>query len=145
MNDEQLDVLACQLFKIFAEYEYALKQDGYFKNTNRGDIIIDWNKFANEKIGNDFLESLGENSESAKYILDKPPMKQTVINSNIIWKEISNNGASVQVLFEHIRRVRNNLFHGAKFGTSWFEPSRSKKLIHHSIIVLNSFKSKLYN
>ena len=97
-------------------------------------------KFAKENVGPDFLKKLGKQAISAQYILENPPMKQ-VLNERgkVIWKEVPNNDKTVEALFGHIRRIRNNLFHGAKFNGTWFAPERSKKLLKSGLEVLSYF------
>ena len=140
-NSQDLDELSFKFFKIFAQYESSLKDKGFFQKGNSGSILVDWDKFVNEKIGSNFMEILGEETDSAEYILQYPPMKQTVNGENkIIWVEVPNSERSVQILFGHISRIRNNLFHGAKFNGTWFAPERSRKLLKSGLIVLQCFK-----
>jgi len=143
--NEELDRLSFELFKLFAEYEYELKQYKFFKTNNGSNIEVDWDRFANEKIGRHFMDILNDDHASAQYILSNPPKKQEIEDNSIVWTKVSNTDTSVQALFGHIRRVRNNLFHGAKFGATWSEPSRNKKLIEHSIIILKCLKIKLHD
>lgn len=140
MTNEELDNLACKFFKLFAQYESSLKEQGYFRIVRHNFPEADWNRFVNEKIGSDFLQKLGNKTELAMYILEKPPMKQVVENGQIVWQEVSNNEKSVQTLFGHIRRIRNNLHHGAKFNGTWFDPERSEKLISNALEILEHFK-----
>jgi len=144
MPNRVLDQLAFDIFKIFAQYESSLKEHGYFDSAHRQKIIVDWDRFANEKIGRDFLDQLGEKASSANYILENPPMKQ-IINENghIIWQEVANSEHSVQALFGYISRIRNNLFHGAKFNDTWFAPERSEQLMEHALVILRHFKNKI--
>jgi len=68
-------------------------------------------------------------------------MKQAInAKGDIIWIEVSNKERSVQILFGHISRIRNNLFHGAKFHETWFDPMRSEQLLRHGLIVLRHFR-----
>jgi hypothetical protein len=141
MPKNKLDKLAFDLFKIFAQYESSLKERGYFKVASGQKIIVDWDKFVNEKIGESFLVKLDSKEPSARYILENPPMKQVVNgHGKVVWQEVSNAEKSVQVLFGHISRIRNNLFHGAKFNGSWFDPDRSEILMKHALVVLKHFK-----
>ncbi len=139
----KLDRLAFRFFKLFAQYESTLKERGYFYVRN-GHIFVGWDRFANEIIGHNFLNALGEVASEAEYILENPPMKQEVNNfGNIIWAEVQNNDRSVQALFSHIRRMRNNLFHGAKFNGEWFDPKRSQKLLKAGLIILEHYRDWL--
>ena len=138
--ENKLDQLALKFFKLYAQYEFFLKENKYFEE-RRGTIIVDWDRFVNQQIGPDFLDKMGDLRPSAEYILENPPKKQ-VVNENgvIIWSDVPNNERSVQVLFGHISRIRNNLFHGAKFNGTWFSPERNLKLISDGVIVLECFK-----
>ncbi len=139
--DEELDKMAFMFFKLFAQYESYLKTNGYFSVANNGTINVDWDRFVNEKIGATYIKQLGDNANSANYILNQPPKKQAVdAHGRITWVDASSREKSVQVLFGHISRTRNNLFHGAKFHETWFSPKRSKKLICHGLVVLENFK-----
>lgn len=139
--NQLLDQLAFRFFKLFAQYESTLKERNYFRVENRDRIVVDWNRFANEVVGDNFINDLGDKAKSAHFILQQPPMKQVANNEgNIIWQEVSNHDQSVQVLFGHICRIRNNLFHGSKFNGTWFDPDRSKALMEHGLIILEHYK-----
>src|SRR5690606_13873449 len=106
-----------------------------FFTSNKGKLIVDWDRFANEVIGSAFLEKLGNNRNAAEYILENPPNKQSVNDQGkIIWSEVPNKERSVQILFSHISRIRNNLYHGAKFNGTWFDPERSRELLSKGLI-----------
>jgi hypothetical protein len=139
--EEQLDKLAFSFFKLFAQYESYLKKHKYFQITNGGKINVDWDRFVNERIGQDYINKLGGNAASAEYILSAPPKKQVVNPEGVIvCGEVSNDERSVQILFGHISRIRNNLYHGAKFNGTWFDPERSEQLLLHGLTVLEHFK-----
>ncbi len=88
---QELDKLSFKFFKIFAQYESSLKDKGFFRIGTSGSIVVDWDRFVNKKIGSKFMEMLGEETDSADYILQYPPMKQTVNGENkIIWTEVPN-------------------------------------------------------
>lgn len=141
--DKQLDILAFNFFKLFAQYESSLKENGYF-TFNNGRIIVNWDKFANQVIGSNFLSELGGARDSAEYILNNPPKKQSVNDENkIVWIDVPNTERSVQILFSHISRIRNNLYHGAKFNGTWFDPERSELLLTHALQILDFYKQKL--
>lgn len=142
--ENALDTLAYRFFKLFAQYESTLKERNFFRAERNGNIIVDWNRFANEVVGANFKIDLGESVEAAEYILQQPPMKQVVNEYNkIIWTEVSNEDQSTQALFGHICRTRNNLFHGAKFNGSWFDPERSEALLQKSMVILVHYKARL--
>jgi len=140
--DEILDNYAFKFFKLYAKYEYFLKASGYFQSVNAGKkILVDWDAFVNQNIGVDYLTLDGEEKVAVNYILDNPPCQQAVNEDGvIIWAPVSNTERNVQILFGHISRVRNNMFHGAKFNGTWFDPERNLSLLKHSLTVLNAFK-----
>ena len=137
MNDQALNVLAAEFFHVFARMEYALKGSGF----NRGDgpAEPDWTAFAVA------IENLIDTPPSEEvrnavdFILKAPPKKQLIANGLIEWKEIapSTNSRS-DALFQYIRRIRNNLFHGGKFNGHWFSPERSEHLMRAGLTVLKA-------
>jgi hypothetical protein len=46
----RLDRLAFELFKLFAQYEYALKAGGYGRAGRGGQAEPGWDRFANEVV-----------------------------------------------------------------------------------------------
>ena len=141
--DQELDLLAFKFFKLFARYESSLKERGFFV-ANRGQVTVDWDRYANEEIGNTFLAELGHAQNAAMYILENPPKKQSANAANEIeWVDVPNNERCVQILFAHICRIRNNLYHGAKFNGTWFDPERSKLLLSNALLVLENYKDRL--
>lgn len=54
--------------------------------------------------------------QAIEYILKEPPKKQFIVNGSIEWRDIApQSNSNAEILFQYIRRVRNNLFHGGKF------------------------------
>lgn len=135
---EDLDQLAFRFFKVFAQYEYALKAMGYgrAKNKKNDAAEADWDRFANE-VGAVLLKKQDANiADAVKYLLLHPPKQQVWINDTVGWKDVRNDESSPQILFAHIRRVRNNLYHGGKFNERWIAPDRSYELISKSLLLL---------
>jgi len=142
--DDHLDKISFDFFKLFAQYESTLKERDYFHTDKTRKVIVDWDRFANEVVGNNFKNDLGALAEAAEYILQQPPMKQTVDKRNkVVWADVTSEDQSVQALFGHIRRTRNNLFHGAKFNETWFDPERSNRLISKSLAILDHYRAWL--
>ena len=138
-----LDQLAFKFFKLFARFEATLKERDFYRVEN-GKIVVDWDRFATEIVGKTFLTDLGDKSASATYILNEPPMKQGPNEQNrIVWLDVPANDKSAQALFGHIRRMRNNLYHGAKFNGTWFNPERSQLLLSHGLVVMEHYSSWL--
>ncbi|TWH71500.1 hypothetical protein LX59_01788 [Azomonas agilis] len=140
MAHSELDHLAFRFFKLFAQYESTLKEREHFQPGKNGTINVDWDRFANEVVGPNFIVNLGDNSSAAEYILESPPMKQSIgDDGRIVWKEVPNTERSAQILFAHICRMRNNLFHGAKFNGTWFDPDRSTALLECGLMILEHY------
>lgn len=141
-KDRELDRLAFEFLKLFARYEYALKMMGYVGQYSNGNIFADWDRFANE-VGRCILDEPSTCvKEAIEYLYNKPPKRQVLKNGLVEWEEVNASERSAQILFRHIRRVRNNLFHGGKFNGRWFAPDRSETLMRHSITVLKALISK---
>jgi hypothetical protein len=140
---KSLDDMAIRFFKLYAQYESTLKEKGYFRSDSSCNVIVDWDKFSNEVIGKNFKKDACFLKEDFDYILDNPPMRQVVRDGCIIWENVSAKEKSVQMLFSHISRVRNTLFHGAKFNGSWLDPQRSERLLSHSLSILEGFRVKI--
>lgn len=142
-NINELECLAFSLFKIFAQYEYTIKKMGYLKNkNNNANAEPNWDKFV-KNYGNKLIEEKNENEglhEAIKYIINNPPSKQLVNSGKLIWVSQEPYKLNAHNLFTNIRLIRNNLYHGGKFSTDWFEPQRSKELISSALIVLSRFK-----
>lgn len=134
--EEELHRLASEMFRVFARFEYALKAAGF--HNGDGAAEPNWRAFA-ETIP-DALQAQ-QNPELVKavaYILEHPPKKQMVRNSQLEWSVSApeTDLHSDRVLI-YVRRVRNNLFHGGKFNGRWFEPERSEQLLRHCLTILN--------
>ncbi len=136
MTDD-LDQLAFQFFKVFAQCEYALKAMGFGRAARGGDAAeADWDRFAND-IGVLLLQETQEDVVAVRtYLLTEPPKRQVWIDGVVKWAMVSNNDRSAQMLFGHIRRVRNNLYHGGKFHAEWIAPDRSRELMSKSLLLL---------
>lgn len=133
-----LDSLAVDLFRLFAQFEYCLKATGFCRSGRSGEASPDWSRFASE------LPSLFEPppyaplSEAVSYILAHPPKKQVFTDGHLQWRDVrpgSNN--QNDIVLQYVRHVRNNLFHGGKFNGHWFAPERSYELLRHSLVILN--------
>ena len=136
MND--LNALSFRFFKLFAQYEYALKAMGYGAAGRNGQAEADWDRFAND-IGAAIMTVQDEPVvEARRYILDSPPKRQIWVDHSVRWQAVPNSEQSVQILFGHIRRVRNNLYHGGKFNGRWIDPDRSRELIASALVLLEA-------
>jgi hypothetical protein len=133
---EHLDQQAFCFFKLFAQFEYALKAMGYGRAGSNGSAEANWDRFANE-VGVMLLQDPDPQViEARMYLLEHPPKRQMWIDGAVGWAEVQVAEKSAQILFSHIRRVRNNLYHGGKFNGRWLDPDRSQLLISKSLVLL---------
>ena len=133
----EIDQLAFRFFKVFAQCEYALKAMGYGRAAYAGAAEADWDRFANE-VGSLLLGNVDPAIVAARtYLFENPPKRQVWTNAGVVWGEVPNNERSAQILFSHIRRVRNNLYHGGKFNGRWIDPDRSVELMSKSLQLLD--------
>ena len=135
LHNEELYALASEFFRVFSRTEYALKASGF----NRGDgpAEANWATFALAVEA--FIANPGatEVSEAVEFIFREPPKKQFIDNGEIQWRDIKpSTNSRADELFQYIRRIRNNLFHGGKFNGRWFAPERSESLMKAGLIVL---------
>lgn len=96
----------------FTRMEYALKENGYCQ-PGRRETTPDWDRFANASPN---LETGCPVAASAAIELyyNHPPMKQLFVNDVLEFQHDHIANRSNTRLFVLLRRVRNNLFHGAK-------------------------------
>ena len=96
----------------------------------------DWDRFSNE-VGVRVLAVPHDEVQLAiHYIFEQPPKRQIWVDGSVDWEVVPNNERSPQLLFAHIRRARNNLHHGGKFGSQWIDPDRSHRLPTSGHLVL---------
>jgi len=140
-DDKNLDYLGVKFYEDFSRTEYALKGAGYIRGTSNAQA--DWESFSVEPeveklIANPSTSTL---KEAINFILIAPPMKQVGFDKVPLWEvsEPITNSTSNKLLI-YIRRIRNNLFHGAKFNEHWFKPERSEPLLRHSLVILSAVR-----
>ncbi|MBK5016684.1 hypothetical protein [Pantoea sp. S62] len=130
-----LNKLCFEFFTEFARYEFFLKITGLTQG--EGDAKANWDRYALEVEEIIASPDTAELKDAIDYILTHPPKKQIVRNRVLLWDERPVQGRSkAQQVFLLIRRIRNNLFHGGKFNSHWFEPERSELLMQHALIIL---------
>ncbi|OAE53002.1 hypothetical protein A7J67_18555 [Achromobacter xylosoxidans] len=131
--------LAMRFIDAFMNAELALKLGGYGRMQG-GAACADWDSFASsikEKFDNVMDQSF---RDSVAYLVQNPPRKQVINGRTLEWK-VSPPPATLsaaQQCLLIVRRVRNNLIHGAKsYALGGADPSeRNNKLVDSSRIVL---------
>lgn len=115
--------------------EFALKEIGYCKNAGNQNAEVDWDRFANERLGASFFDAMKAEG-NVNVLLETPPKRQIVDDQGYLcWKQV---GAvsNIQELVGSIRRVRNNLFHGGKSGDP--DKDRNIALVGDALFVIDA-------
>ena len=55
---EEQPVGADRLFKVMMRLEFALKEIGFCRSANKQNAEVDWDRFANERLGASFFDAL---------------------------------------------------------------------------------------
>ena len=132
-------------FVTFARVELALKSAGFFQHhpcpdpTDPPDASPDWDKFA-ISLRTVFCKDVNPNLYAAcEDILLNPPWREVICNDSSMWRadpppqELT----PVESLLLSIRRLRNNLFHGASFSSvQGYDLTTTENLLKASVIVL---------
>lgn len=137
-----LPKLAIDFFVVFSRFECALKRSGTYAIGDVDGVSPDWDKFAQD-LGPRFLSDVLA-LNIAPVLIANPPKKQVKLPDGMLgWKD-TNVVKRTSDLFVAIRRVRNNLVHGAKYQDSgagypdFVEGSeRSDVLLVQSMAVMN--------
>lgn len=126
--------LACEFFATFARLEFALKEGG-FRRDARGLAAPAWQRFAKSLEGKIALDEGSALAEAVSYLTADTPKVQM---ANGDWEPRALEGASpIAQAIDAAGRVRNNLFHGGKFGLD-SPDGRDEKLVRSAMIVLKA-------
>jgi len=130
--------LALEFLGTFARCEYALKGSGYAKGDSNS-VEANWDKFAND-IDWHFRRVADKSFRKAvDYLLSEPPRKQVLEEERLRWRVSSPNPQlpKAQQTLLMVRRVRNNLFHGAKVWSPEYDNRpRDIRLLKAGLVVL---------
>lgn len=124
--------LACEFFAVFARAEYALKACSIVRS---GTVTVEpaWRTFA-ERLDPDHPSLVsGSVRDAIAYLCEHPPRVQVAPTA---WEDKALRGPSdLARALEASRRVRNNLFHGGKYGHIE-KPERDSHLVKASLIFI---------
>jgi hypothetical protein len=130
--------LALEFLGSFARCEYALKCSGFAKG-NANSVEPDWYAFTKE-VDWHFRRIKDEAfREAVQFLMTEPPRKQVLHDGRLQWKESSpdRNLRKAQQVLLMVRRIRNNLFHGAKvWSPEYSNRERDIKLLQAGLAVL---------
>ncbi|MEQ8899292.1 MAG: hypothetical protein RID23_19595 [Roseovarius sp.] len=133
---KELPENSLELFKIFMRLEFALKalKYCYQPEEKAQKVNIDWESYANAKLGEDFFARMVA-SRKADALINNPPQTQvTECDGALGWKKVGR-AKSVNDLLASVRRVRNNLFHGGKHGDA--DCDRNPELVSEALFVID--------
>jgi hypothetical protein len=130
--------LAYKFLGTFARCEYALKSSGFAKG-GATSVEANWDAFA---VSIDWsLRRVTDQAfkDAVNFLLTESPRKQVLRNGRVEWMDSlpdANLPKAKQVLLM-VRRVRNNLFHGAKvWSPEYRNGARDIQLVEASLLVL---------
>lgn len=127
--------LVFRFFTVFSLFEYALKQAGYLLDSKSAEP--NWDLFSACIDGKFDTNRTDDLKEAVRYLLTSPPKKQVVEKKEIVFRAaLPKKPTNTGDLSVYIRRVRNNLFHGGKFG---YDAKRDSRLIECCLIVLEEW------
>jgi len=141
----EIDVL--EFFFVFSRFEFALKEAGYVTTSGRNsdNAMPDWDAFVKKYKEiyqcNDYVD------EAISYLLSNPPQKQKVFRDEsgslrTVWEpfRIDRKAPVLKTLVDIVKIVRNNLFHGGKYGDKgWDDKGRVELLLKNSTIVMRQW------
>lgn len=112
--DAELPKLAIEFFIVFSRFECALKRSVTYASVDGQRVSANWDGFA-RNLGNGFLDVVVAQGV-AQALINSPPKRQVMLpdNGGLGWREMPPVTNTAE-LFQAIRRVRNNLVHGAKY------------------------------
>jgi hypothetical protein len=138
---DELRPLVYDFFFWFSRFEYALKEARMLKKLEPGENAeADWTRFVNEHKDGYQIDASG------KALIAANPQRQIVTGTGLDFRDVGfNPGASelerVTIL---ARTVRNNLFHGGKHGSAyWNDANRMRLLLQTTISVLDSLAEQM--
>ena len=127
--------LVYDFFFWFSRFEYALKESRFLKYPNVGDRAeAGWDRFISEWKDGYTLSGAGQ------ALIVANPKRQIVTAGNLDFRDIVfNPGASdLERVVRFAQAVRNNLFHGGKHGSVyWNDSERMRALLATTIAVLD--------
>jgi hypothetical protein len=134
-NDQKL---VADFFGSFARAECRLKELGYIRR-GREDAQADWDAFASDVEPRFRPAKPGDLKRVWMLLTENPPRKQVVRDGALAWKATPRSpglsDAAWGLLL--VRRVRNNLFHGAKFMLGGAEQfGRDRELVAAALTLL---------
>lgn len=138
---DDLRPLVYDFFFWFSRFEYALKEARILKNLEPGtNAEPGWTRFINERKGSYKIGRAG------KALIAANPQRQIVTTADLDFRDVGfNSGASdLERVVRLAQTVRNNLFHGGKHGSVyWNDADRMSLLLETTIAVLDDLADQM--
>ncbi|PSB84829.1 hypothetical protein C5F64_12805 [Photobacterium damselae subsp. damselae] len=135
----EIQQLVYTFFLQFSRLEFALKESGFVKSGTRDEALPDWGRFIERYSKSYALD------KTEKELMAEPPLKQVYLNEKICWVDFDfpDDSTELNNLVFALKTMRNNLFHGGKFGhKSWDDTERVKFVLSRGLYIINKL-SKL--
>ena len=139
-----LQALLLEFFLTFSRFEFALKNSGFYVKRGKTSVPYeaspDWDSFA-QRLKDVFdTNATPRLRDACDRLLDNPPAREVIGGGGLGWDTTAENDSlsDIERLLRYVRRIRNNLFHGAKFSTlPGLETERNVTLLEDSLIILS--------
>lgn len=130
---------------VYSRFEYALKRSPKYVYRKGNGVSADWVRFIEDIKPLFDQERTNDLATAVTYLLENPPQVQT-LDENKHLKFVDHpstyQGAVALRLYNCVRIVRNNLFHGGKYPDApRSDTARDSKLLRYCHIVLEEFLS----
>jgi hypothetical protein len=135
-DDIQPDLrdLAFDFFYWFSRFEFALKENGYLViSPNDHHAMPNWDQFVSDH------RAAYSASAAATTLIEAKPQEEVVTAHGLGFADLvfSPGTADLDKVVRYAKTVRNNLFHGGKHGSAyWDNPQRMHLLLGTTIQVL---------
>ncbi|HBP30920.1 MAG: hypothetical protein ACTIKR_11520 [Advenella sp.] len=132
--------LTYEFLGTFARSEYALKCAGFARG-NASTVEANWDEFSKAIDWHFRRVSDTELKDAVNFLLTDPPRKQILKEGSVIWKDSppAKGLLKTQKTLLMVRRIRNNLFHGAKIWSPEYrniDRDRDIRLVQAGLTVL---------
>lgn len=146
-----------KFFRAFSRFEQVLKASGYYKRKperrgrpdgepNYPEAAPDWDRFANEQPEIQDLLNDPKLDPAIEYLAKDPPWHEVVKDGALSFQQKQGEIRTTHDLLLAVRRVRNNLFHGAKTPLGPMnDPVRNQELIRGCMAVLREILKRCPN
>lgn len=130
---DDLRHLAFDFFYWFSRFEFALKEARFLKSKKVGaKAEADWDCFVAQYRGG------YQPTPAAQALIDAKPQRQIVGETELDFCDVDPGTSDLERVVRLAQTVRNNLFHGGKHGSDyWDQPERMKTLLSTTITVLD--------